>query len=286
MPAADNFLLEPVPHEEAARWIAGKPLVSREVFNELLPELKARAFLINGLEDANVASEVRELIAELPRGGEWVVQKKAIAEKLSGWFDPAGALARAEMLLRTHGFQAYRTSSHAVMERQADVFPFWQLLTMDDEKVRHSHRAWHEIIAPADSSFWDDKPGGWGCRCQKVALLPEEVDDTLQDDAGKPLEEQRVLDGARLKRAEEGSLIRAVRDENGKLLRDPIHPWNVANPDMIGVPQSLRIDPAQLKARYDEETWSEFEARAKSTEILPGQTVWGWLHGKKLKKAA
>lgn len=154
MPAADNFLLEPVPHEEVARWIAGKPLVSREVFNELLPELKARAFLISGLEDANVASEVRELIAELPRG------------------------------------------------------------------------------------------------------------------------------------AEEGSLIRAVRDDNGKLLRDPIHPWNVANPDMIGVPQSLRIDPAQLKARYDAETWAEFETRAKSTEILPGQTVWSWLHGKKLKKAA
>ncbi len=47
-----------------------------------------------------------------------------------------------------------------------------------------------------------------------------------------------------------------------------------------------RIDPAQLKARYDAETWAEFETRAKSTEILPGQTVWSWLHGKKLKKAA
>ena len=45
-------------------------------------------------------------------------------------------------------------------------------------------------------------------------------------------------------------------------------------------------NPNQLKARYDAETWAEFETRAKSTEILPGQTVWSWLHGKKLKKAA
>lgn len=281
---ADNFLLEPVPHDEAARWIAGKPLVSREVFNDLLPELKARAFLISGLEDANVASEVRELIAELPRGAEWEVQKKAISEKLSGWFDPAGALARAEMLLRTHGFQSYQMAQHQVMERQAGAFPFWQYLSLDDEKVRPAHAVLNEKVAPADDTFWHDHspPWQWGCRCRKVSLLPEEVDELKAEDARKLPELHRVLEGTALNKARDGQMP----GKNGAQV-------DIRSDRMRGKPSgyhfdpsTLSLSPAQLKARYDDTTWDEFEAGARAAEIRPGQTVWDWLNGSKLKAPA
>lgn len=280
MPADDSFFLDPAPHEEAAAWIESKPVVSREVFDSLLPDLQGRAFLVSGIEDANVAADIRATIAELPRGQSWEVSKKAIVQQLGPWFDQKSANARATLLLRTHGFQSFRTTSHAVMTRQAGVFPFWQYLTVGDERVRFSHRALDGIIAPANSPFWDDKPGGWGCRCRKVPLLPDEVEEIQAEDAALPPAERRVLIGPRLKQAESGRLTRAVRDESGRLLRDPIHPWPIANPGKIGVAQTLTISPTELRERYDTQTWSEFEAAARRNKLADGRTVWEWLNAK------
>lgn len=279
MTTSDNFLLEPAPNDEASRWIEGKPIVNREVFAALLPELKARAFLITGIEDANVVSEVRALIAELPEGAQWETQKQAITEKLSAWFTPETANARAEMLLRTHGFQAYQTAQHRVMERQADVFPFWQYLSMDDEKVRPAHAELNEKVAPATDAFWQDHspPWQWGCRCRKVALLPEDVSDIKAEDNGKLPEAQRVLEGSSLTRARDGRLAGANGVEH-----------DIRNDRMRGKeggyhfdPSSLALDPASLKPRYDDTTWGEFEANAKRLDMGDGRTVWDWINGGK-----
>ena len=53
MPDSD-LLFGPVPHDEAVDFIKSKPVVSRQVFDGLLPELKARAFTVSGIEGANV----------------------------------------------------------------------------------------------------------------------------------------------------------------------------------------------------------------------------------------
>lgn len=282
MPDDSAFLLDPVPHDQAAKWISDKPVVSREVFDTLLPELQGRAFLVTGVEDANVVAEIRDIVATLPKGETWESSKAAIVEKLGPWFDDEGAAnARAELLLRTHGFQAYRTTSRAAMDRQTDIFPYRQYITQGDEKVRLSHRALNELIFPADSPFWHTHPGGWGCRCDEAPLMAEEAEDIRAEDKDLPLEERRFMEGPRLKSAEEGRLVRAVRDDKGKLVRDAIHPWDVSNPGAVASPVSLRINPAELKARYDDATWAEFEAGAKRSRLDDGRTVWQWMNGKR-----
>ncbi len=281
MALPSNILAEPVSNEEASRWIEDKPLVSRQVFDELLPELKARAFLVTGLEDAAVAREIRDAIAKLPQGEDYEKLKGGLLEKLGPWFDADEARRRAELLLRLHGFQAYRTASRAVHDRQSAVFSFRQYLSMDDSRVRPSHRAMHGMILPAASPFWRDHPGGWGCRCDEVALLPDEVDEIRNAEKTLPPEQQSIMDGSRLAKLEkEGRLIRLVKDENGRPLKSALHEWNVKNVEQVGAPQSLRIDPEQLKSRYDDETWSEFEAGARRNKLTDGRTVWEWLNGK------
>lgn len=287
MATPKNMLLDPVPHTEAAQWLREKPLVSRQVFAELLPELKGRAFTISGLEDAAVARAIRDTIANLPEGEDYEKTKREIEANLGPWFDAKAASQRAELLVRMHGFQAYRSASREVHERQSAVFRFRQYVSMDDSRVRPSHRALHGVILPSDSPFWQTHPGGWGCRCDEVALLPSERDKIAAEDANKPLEQRRVIDGARLAKLEqEGKLVHFVKGQDGKPLKPPLHEWNVRNPDAIGSPQSLRIDPALLKKRYDPETWAEFEAAAQRNRLDDGRTVWEWLHGKKATKAA
>lgn len=284
MPAAlpDAFLLEPTPHAEAVKWLQNKPAVSREVFDELLPELRARAIVVTGIEDAAVVGEIREVLAELPAGLEWEKAKKQLVEKLGPWIgadDPEGAQkareARAELLLRTHGFQAYQVTQHAVMRRQEDVFPYWQYLSSGDEKVRPAHAALNEVVAPANSKFWADHspPWQWGCRCRKVPLLPEEVDEIKAEDAKKPPEAHRVLEGSALRLA-----------EDGRLDRGPANQVDIRSDRMRGKPSGYVFDPDslalpldQLEGRYDPQTWREFRQAMEGAFISAGLSAWDWL---------
>lgn len=300
----DNFLVEPVPHDEASRWIATKGIVARNVFDQLLPELQARAFLITGLEALDELQTIRDLIAEVPLGENWDQTKKEIADRLGphltqtdtdGKIDHAATRraseARAQLLLRTHGFQAYAVAQHQVMDRQRDVFPFWQYLSLDDARVRPTHRALDGIILPADSPFWADHspPWEWGCRCRKVPLLPEEVDEIRAAEASLPREKRSVLDDvARRDLEQSGRLFREVRDDAGKLVRDPMLPWSVLSPRNKGDANSYVFDPAglalpldQLLDRYDPLTRTIFENFAQNQKLEDGRTVWAWLNGAK-----
>lgn len=298
----DNFLAEPQPHLEAADWLRSKPVVSREVFERLLPELQARAFLITGLEAHDELQGIRDLIAEVPLGEDWDQAKAAIAERLGphltqldkdGRPDPdatrKASEARAQLLLRTHGFQAYALSQHQVMQRQTGAFPYWQYLSLDDAKVRPTHRALDGIVLPADSPFWADHspPWEWGCRCRKVPLTEAEVEDLRQEDQAKPREERLVLDEAQRRDLEDSGLIRrAVRDDQGKLVRDPMLPWGVLSPRNRGDDSPFVFDPEsftmpldQLLDRYDPATRRDFEAWARRSKLKDGRTVWSWLGG-------
>ena len=59
----------PVPHEAAAKIISDRPVVTREVFKKMLPEMRARAFLISGVEDMNVVQQIRDRIGSAGAAG-------------------------------------------------------------------------------------------------------------------------------------------------------------------------------------------------------------------------
>jgi hypothetical protein len=275
-----TFLTTPVPNTDAADFIASKPVVSRDIFNGMLPDLQARAFTVTGIEAANVLQAVRDRIADLPQGADWDAVKADIAGQISPYLDTeevGRGESRAELLLRTHGFAAYDAASTAVMDRQQAAFPYWQYQTMEDERVRDTHAALDQLVLPADSPFWDRKRE-WGCRCIKVALSPEDVDQIQLDDADALPEEQRVLDGDRLHDIEtSGRLVRALPGDNG-MPRE----FNVTTTDGTGRwnQTTMDINVADLAKRYDPETWATFTAWAQSTDLGSGQgNVWDWLNG-------
>ena len=143
----------PVPHEAAAKIISDRPVVTREVFKKMLPEMRARTFLISGVEDMNVVQQIRDRIADLPRGASWEDIREDIAKDLGPWMDEESAGKRATLLMHHHGFQAYAAAHYRVMDEQRAAFPYWQYLTMGDEKVRSSHAKLHGLILPANHPF-------------------------------------------------------------------------------------------------------------------------------------
>lgn len=269
--------------------IRGKPVVSRQVFAGLLPELKGRAFTVSGIEYAGVMQSIRDRIADLPEGALWDDVKGDIASDMIPYIVDSeadavtrdaqlkAAIRRAELLLRIHGFQAYANSAYEVAQRQKDVLPYWQYHSMEDSRVRPSHAALDGVVLPADSPFWSDHypPWEWGCRCLITPISKEDADRLRNEDASKAPEEQRILEGAQLSKLEqEGILIR----KNGT--------FNVTSGFAKGDkgaffwdPATLRMPIERLKARYDPETWAGFEKFARSTRLQSGEdrTVWDWL---------
>lgn len=292
-----EFLFAPVPHEEAVAFIKAKPVVSRDVFIGLLPELKGRAFTITGVESASVQQAVRDRIADLPAGSNWDDIKADVADDISPFLvdpdaDPetrdkqiAAANRRAELLLRTHGFQAYQAAQYQVMDRQRDVMPYWQYLTMEDDRVRPSHAALDKVVLPADHEFWQTHfpPWDWGCRCQAVPISRDDYEAIQKEDQERPADQRQALDEQQL-----GELTRTRRLARGldKVIdvRAPVERgeasgfrWN---------PGDLRLPVDQLARRYDKPVWDSFTAWAKQTPIENGTTVWQWLGGDQVAKAS
>lgn len=283
-----TFLTHPVPNEAAADFIRNKPIVSRQAFDRMLPEVQALSFTISGVERYDVLQRVRELTAELPQGGDWKKLKRGIAAELSPFLgDEKAAAARAELLLRHHGLQSYRVSQWEQVQRNADVYPYLKYIATRDGDTRGEHSALHGMVLPIDDPFWPTHmpPWEWGCRCQAIQVSQAQHDAQVEREKKLPLDERKVLDqSARDRLNNEGRLITARRDpKTGRLgipenfdVRAPRDKGNRGP----GTVEDLRIPIAALRDRYDPDIWQEFESWARNTELpLLERSVWSWLEG-------
>jgi SPP1 gp7 family putative phage head morphogenesis protein len=284
-----EWLLNPVPNEEAAAFIRDKAVVTRKVFAGMLPEIRARAFIISGVESLDVVQGVRDRIATLPEGGDWDTLKKEILTDISPWLvtsdDPEenakqllSANRRAELLLRIHGMQAYSAANYRALDEQRDIFEYWKYQSMDDGRVRHTHGDLDGAIIRNGSTFWLEHfpPWEFGCRCNAVAMLADEVDEIRTKEQSLPPESRKVIDGHRLKLLEEQGVL-----DNGLNKRIDVRSPREKEGDAAYSfePGSLKMPLEMLRSRYDDETWAEFERLMKSEEQAPGQTIWQWLGG-------
>ncbi len=201
-----------IPHEAATAIIAGKPEMTRAVWDQLHPDLQARAFTITGIECLDTIANVRDLIATLPSGGDYNDIKASIYDKISPFLiDPnaseedqlkqsRAANRRAEMLLRLHGWSSYAQTQHALAEAHIDVFPFRQYLSSEDSRVRPAHAALNKKILPSNHPFWQNHTPPWefNCRCDMVVMTKDDVDAIAASETQLPDEDKKVLPESQL----------------------------------------------------------------------------------------
>lgn len=280
-----KLLLTPVPNDTAAAFISAKMPLSRAVFDRLLPELKARAICVTGMTDLDAVQRVRDAIAALPQGADWEDAKDSILSDLSPYIvtsaDPdemaaqlAAAEARAELLLRTHGFQAYAAAEYQSLDEQRDVFPYWEYVSARDDRVRESHAALDGLVIPCDSSFWSSHypPWDWGCRCQVRPRTAAEAGE-LPAAADAGVGDRRVAPPHMVKQLEQGSLV-----QDGLRL-DVRAPVDQGKPNAWSwQPGDLRLPLDKIAERYDDETARAFSSFAQSVPLPElDKSLYDWL---------
>jgi SPP1 gp7 family putative phage head morphogenesis protein len=262
------------PHVEAIALIKGKPVVSSEIFQALLPEIRSRVFTISGIESANVIQAVREEVAALPAGQTWNKCKNNIAALLEPYLGEEVAKDRATFLLRRHCFQAFQVYNWRLAQEDVDTTHL-QYLATEDEEVRPTHKALNGIVLPKDDTFWDEHYPPWeeNCRCHTRSMNPDFVMMEKEADENRLSEEKLVLEGSLLTKLREGTLIRGTRTFD-------VTPDS--SPDAYRFhPEHLTIPLEELKNRYDLEVWSRFRDTAQRAIMDNGISLWEWLGGKK-----
>jgi hypothetical protein len=289
-----KYLFEPTPNEAAVDFLKRKRPLNAGAYKQLLPELRAHAFTVSGLGPAAALKEVRDLVAGVPAGADYKKTRKQVLAVLAQHIpiepdlfdDPeeaekheAALLRRAEMVVRNNAFQAYSMSAWRELDEFRDLFTHWQYITVGDGRVRASHKALDKVTLPQNHPFWQTHfpPWEFGCRCQVVGLTEDEYAKELEKSRRAKPEERWALEGEELERLENEGVI--VRNVGGAPVR--IEVTSARDRNEPGAwrwdPRDLSLSFADLRGRYDAQTFGMWEAWAKATEVGKGETVWDFV---------
>ena len=250
------------PNTDAASYIRGKAVMTPGAFGRLPRELRGRAFSVAKISDFDLLRDMADKLATLPEGGDWREIRKGLAADLSPYMDESedgrkAASAKAELLIRTHGFQAYASGRYRQQRETQAGLPYWQWLTVGDSRVREEHQARDKMTLRADDPWWDSHypPDDWGCRCLVVAITEAEAKD------------MEVVTGADADAVSEEAAQRAEQaaGEQRPASGERSYSWTPG-----------------LRQRYSPDVWALFsEAMRKDRIEADGrrETAWEWLWG-------
>lgn len=170
-----------LPFKEAIEFFGKKEVVRPEVFNRLKEAHRTRAFTVKGLQDEYVLESIKEALLDALEEG---LTTRDFIEGIEDLFETRG-LGRPpgdwhlQTVFRTNTQAAYQAGHYQQMRQVRDTRPFWQYLTVGDDRVRLAHLELHGIVRRADDPFWLKwyPPNGFNCRCTVVSLSMEEMEE-------------------------------------------------------------------------------------------------------------
>jgi SPP1 gp7 family putative phage head morphogenesis protein len=251
----------------AAEYIQGKGAISPEGFGRLPPEIRARAVCVAHVGNMDALRDLIKKIATLPQGADWRKLRREIAQDITPFMsgNETAARKKAELLLRTHGFQAYASGRYEQQREAKAAVPYWMYLTVGDANVRDEHAALDGKVLPADDPFWQGHypPWDFGCRCVVAGVTAGQADEIRREDAGKPAPQRRLLEGKALEDARAG---RVAVDGRGRAdVRTPVE--RKGGGGYAWTPGRIAPTLAELESRYTPEEWRLVEQTLRRERI-------------------
>ncbi len=189
---ARAFRLTP---EGAVRYLQGRARVRVTYdWHELWQDEHARAFTVSRLTRADLLEAIRQRIEASVQGDlsrrDFMRDVKAMLRE-AGWWGENRVLTpdgrevktrfgprRLALIYDVNTRMAYAAGRWERIQAAKASHPFLRYVTRADERVRQSHRQWHNVTLPVDDPWWQTHypPCGWRCRCTAVALRAKDVD--------------------------------------------------------------------------------------------------------------
>ncbi|MDX9717187.1 MAG: phage minor head protein [Thauera sp.] len=164
-------------------------------WRDLWQDEHARQFTVSRLARMDLLKAIQEGITASVQGDlsrrDWTRDTKALLKREGWWgetqvLDPATGeavatkidSARLKLIFDMNTRMAYSAGRWERIERNKRSHPYVRYITKGDERVRASHRPWHNLVLPVDAPFWRTHwpPNGWRCRCSAVSLTAREYE--------------------------------------------------------------------------------------------------------------
>lgn len=155
-------------------WKSRTPLTMKEL-EKLDAGARGRAFTVAGLAKQDQVALVHSALREcLEKGGTLADFKKSISSLIEerGWKSH-----RIDTIFRNNMQSAYSAGRYTQMQAVKDLRPYWQYLSIMDNRVTPTCAALNGEVYPADHEFWDSNypPNHHKCRAGVRTLSEREV---------------------------------------------------------------------------------------------------------------
>lgn len=134
-----------------------------------------KAFASAVITDDQLNQALKESLTQALAQGKSLRDWRKTADKV---FDAQGITRlgswQATTIFRTETSLAFGAGQYAKAQEVAERYPYWELLTADDERVRDSHRELDgKIFAVSNAEYWP--PLGFNCRCRARLISRSEA---------------------------------------------------------------------------------------------------------------
>lgn len=175
-----------LPATGAAGYLRGLTPVTKDTFDGLSQQYQKDAFTVAGTTDARLIEKVRDALADvLEKGGTEKDFAAAVAQLTTDAGVEAVNSFALDTVFSTSLAKAYSLGRYEQMTDQAvvDALPYWQYLTVGDDRVRPEHAVLDGFMARAEDPVWGKiyPPNGFNCRCIVIAALAEEATDDADE---------------------------------------------------------------------------------------------------------
>ncbi|HUU97420.1 MAG TPA: phage minor head protein [Phycisphaerae bacterium] len=154
----------------AIDWLKSKVIMTDAAVEEIGEKYRQVAFNIAGVENERLIELARNKLIESLETGK---SQAAVVADLRGAFD-GWTEGQLNTVYRTNVQGAYNAAQWQRLQDDdvREIFPAYQYVAIDDDRVRPAHLAMNEKVFAATDPIWAIwwPPNGYNCRCSVIAL--------------------------------------------------------------------------------------------------------------------
>lgn len=146
---------KPLPFDEAIDFFKGKVPLTKDQYEKLQKDVKAKAFTIARIAEADVIQDVYdELLKSLEQGTTFEQFKKSLDLEKLGWTGEEAY--RLDTVFRTNIQNACQAGHYKQQMEVVDARPYWMYVAVMDSRTRPSHAARNGKVFRFDDPWWNE----------------------------------------------------------------------------------------------------------------------------------
>ncbi len=178
-----NFRL---PADGSAEYLRSLTPVTKETFDGLSAQYKRDAFTVAGVSDVRLVEKIRDELAKTMQDGGTREDFEKAVEQMTTKAGVADVMAfTLDTVFTTNMHKAYALGRYEQLTEPdtAEALPFWQYMTVGDDRVRPEHAAIDGFQARVIDPVWNKiyPPNGFNCRCIVIPLLASEAHESASE---------------------------------------------------------------------------------------------------------